>query len=69
MSLLAGSEMIESKIIPAVAEFMSDKELAKVFEGYMFSLGWWDTELKTSDLREQRRLGIDIGKADSSAGK
>jgi len=39
MSLLAGSEIFERKIIPAVAEFMSDKELAKVIEGYMFSLG------------------------------
>jgi Protein of unknown function (DUF3433) len=69
MSLFAGSEMIERKIIPTGAEFMSDKELAKVFEGYMFSLGWWDNCVKTSDLREQRRFGIDIGKADSSAGK
>jgi hypothetical protein len=61
--------MIERKVIPAVAALMSDKELAKVIEGYMFSLRWRDTEVNTSDLRELRRFGIDIEKADSSAGK
>lgn len=54
MSLIAGSEMVERKIIPPGAGFMSDAELAKVFEGYMFSFGWWDTGGKTIDLAEQR---------------
>lgn len=66
MSLLAGSEMVERRMVPAGAEFMSDKDLAKVFEGYVFSLGWWFTGAKTSDLKEQRRFGVDVGKADAS---
>ena len=69
MSLLAGSEMIERNVIPIGAEFMSEKELARVFEGYFFSLGWWgEAPDKTgkgvvgSNQRLQR-FGIDIGKA------
>ncbi|KAI1629390.1 hypothetical protein EDD37DRAFT_49503 [Exophiala viscosa] len=65
MILLAYSEMIERKIVPPGAEFMNDEALAKVFVGYMFSLGWWDTGMKTGDS-PRRRFGIDIGKADAS---
>lgn len=54
MSLLAGSSMLEN--IPPGAEFMSEKELEGVFEGYLFSLGWW--------AGGKRRFGVDIGEAD-----
>ena len=67
MSLLAGSEMVGREIVPAGAEFMSDKELADVFEGYLFSLGWWDTGAKTSLLGERRRFGVDVGRVDGGA--
>lgn len=63
MMLLAGSGMLDRKVIPPGAEFMSDKQLAKVFEGYMFRLGWWDNagaEVDSSVAR--RRFGIDVGK-------
>ncbi|OAG35913.1 hypothetical protein AYO21_09915 [Fonsecaea monophora] len=73
MSLLAGSEVIDRRIIPAGAEFMSDDELKRVFEGYVFSLGWWDTSpddrtnSPAAGGQKQRRFGIDIGKADAGA--
>ena len=69
MSLLAGSEMIERNVIPVGAEFMNEKELARVFDGYLFSLGWWgDTREKTGigvagPKRQSQRFGIDMGKA------
>ncbi|KAK4940635.1 hypothetical protein LTR10_019265 [Elasticomyces elasticus] len=65
MSILADSEIIERKIIPSGSGLISDQALAKSFEGYMFSLGWWDTEDETSDS-SLGRYGIDIGKADAS---
>ncbi|OAP59053.1 hypothetical protein AYL99_06351 [Fonsecaea erecta] len=69
MSLLAGSEIIDRKIIPVGAEFMSDEELRSVFEGYVFSLGWWDGSAGGTNSpggQTQRRFGIDIGKADAN---
>ena len=56
-SLLVGSELLDSKeILPASAEFMSDRELKanKHFEDLKVSLGWWPGG----------RYGIDIGQAD-----
>ncbi|KIX95762.1 uncharacterized protein Z520_08470 [Fonsecaea multimorphosa CBS 102226] len=74
MSLLAGSEIIDRKIIPVGAEFMSDGELKRVFEGYVFSLGWWDDSDSTDRDgtsspagQKHKRFGIDIGKADANA--
>jgi hypothetical protein len=70
MRLLAGSEMVERTTIPAGGEFMSDRELTKVFEGYLFSLGWWDTAQRRGTNNSpggQRRFGIDIRKTDASA--
>lgn len=61
MSLLAGSEMCSRAVVPEGAEWMSDKELKKagVFEGYLFSLGWW-----AGDGR--RRFGVDMGRAEKA---
>ena len=57
-SLLAGSEMLSENIIPPGSEWCSDKELLKrgVFEGWLFSLGWWDGK-----EGKGRRFGIDVG--------
>lgn len=55
-SLLAGADMLDRRIIPESAEWMSDTELHDVFEGYLFSLGRFGEGEKT-------RFGIDIGQA------
>lgn len=43
IALLAGSQLCEreSGIIPQGAEYMNEKQLEKVFDGWVFSLGWW----------------------------
>lgn len=58
-SLLAGSEFLE--LIPSGAEWCKDSELRRrgVFEGYLFSMGWWGKAGSP-----ERRFGIDIGKAE-----
>ena len=61
--------MIEKNIVPAGAEFMSEKELARVFDGYLFSLGWWGDSSEqegTGVVRHKQQLqrfGIDIGRS------
>lgn len=44
MALLAGSHLCDrgSGVVPSGAEFMSDGQLKRAFDGYLFSLGWWD---------------------------
>ena len=61
-SLLAGSEMLGKGIIPDGAEWCDDEELRRrgVFEGYLFSMGWW-----ADKHGERRRFGIDVGRADA----
>lgn len=58
-SLLAGSDMLDRKIIPAGAEWMSDKELRRegVYSGYFFSLGRFGEGAR-------RKFGIDVGRAE-----
>ena len=58
MSLLAGSELCTRKVLPAGAEFMDDRELARALDGYLFSIGWWG-----EGKNEERRFGIDVGRA------
>lgn len=43
MGFLAGSKICDPKenIIPPGSEFLRRKELARLFEGRRFSLGWW----------------------------
>lgn len=45
MSFLAGSQLCDrdSSILPPGAEFMSNQQLRPVFDGMVFSLGWWKT--------------------------
>lgn len=61
LSLLAGAEMLSEKVIPLGTEWLSDKEMRArgVFDGYVFSLGWWG-------LEGDERYGIDIGRAEDA---
>jgi hypothetical protein len=54
MVLLAGSEMASRKFVPKGSERISRNTL---WDGWLFSLGWW------GDM-ENRRFGIDVGRAD-----
>ena len=67
-ALLVGSEMLttEKLKIPPGTEFMSNKEMEKsgVFDGWLCSLGWWDT-----NARGEQRFGIDIGQASQEEDK
>jgi Protein of unknown function (DUF3433) len=67
MSLLAGSKMCSRNVMPEGAEWMDDKSLKKagVFEGYLFSLGWWEDRGQDGRLKK-RRFGIDIGRAEKA---
>ncbi|KAL6915461.1 hypothetical protein FSST1_006956 [Fusarium sambucinum] len=51
MGFLAGSQLCDpnSGIIPRGAEYMTDKELEEVFDGWVFSIGWWHTQ-KSSEV-------------------
>jgi hypothetical protein len=60
MSLLAGSELCERRIMPEGAEFMNEQELERVLQGWQFSLGWWETE--APDGQGPPRFGIGVGK-------
>lgn len=46
MALLVDSQLCDhdSGVIPEGLEYMSEKESRKFFDGWVFSLGWWDTE-------------------------
>lgn len=65
MSLLAGSDLCRRAVIPEGAEFMTDEELEKVFEGYLFSLGWFGARGGGEGGGEER-FGIDVGRADKA---
>ncbi|KAF5663644.1 hypothetical protein FHETE_7349 [Fusarium heterosporum] len=43
MSLLADSQICEkgSGIVPEAAQYMSESQLRRTFDGWVFSLGWW----------------------------
>lgn len=66
-TLLAGSEMCTRRVIPEDADRMSERELQKagIFDGWVFSMGWWGEEVAGSTLPGKgRRFGIDVGRAD-----
>jgi hypothetical protein len=46
MAFLAGSQLCAhgSGIIPRGAEYMTDGQLKQAFDGWVFSLGWWQKE-------------------------
>ncbi|KAJ9636690.1 hypothetical protein H2199_007683 [Coniosporium tulheliwenetii] len=60
-SLLAGSEILGQEFLGRGAEWLTDEELWKKFEGWTFSLGWWEQA-----AGGRRRFGIDVGNADES---
>ncbi|PYI19440.1 hypothetical protein BO99DRAFT_458912 [Aspergillus violaceofuscus CBS 115571] len=55
-SLLAGSDLVRSDVLPAGSEWCGDRELLRrrVFAGWVFGLGWWDGG----------RFGVDVGRAE-----
>ncbi|WYZ36197.1 hypothetical protein EsH8_XI_000080 [Colletotrichum jinshuiense] len=70
MALFAGSEMC-SNIIPYGAEWMGKRELDRLFQGYLFALGWWSFSATEADSQSidslmitplaEERFGIDVG--------
>jgi hypothetical protein len=60
MELLARSEMCSAEtVIPKGAEWWTDQEREGrgLFEGWVFSLGWWGN-------KAPRWYGIDVGRAE-----
>lgn len=56
MALLAGSDLCDEKkaLIPPGAVWTRKKELDKVFDGWLFGLGWWQQdEIRGSDHVEE----------------
>ena len=39
-SLFAGSQIVKLGVIPSGAQWLSDEELERLFNGYLFRLGW-----------------------------
>lgn len=64
MSLLAGSEICERRIMPEGAEFMNDKELEAALQGWQFSLGWWETQ--DAENEGSSRFGIGVGRSEGT---
>lgn len=75
MTLVAGSEMCSRAVVPQGAEWMTDQQLREkgVFDGYLFSLGWWEERESESERdldpggvvgRGRRRFGVDVGRAE-----
>lgn len=71
MAFLAESQLCDrgSRVIPQGAEYMGEKQLRKVFDGWLFSLGWWQIsspvaeERGLKDTQESRDSGKTIGGA------
>ncbi|KAK7426093.1 hypothetical protein QQZ08_007403 [Neonectria magnoliae] len=59
-TLVAGSEMASSRIVPPCAEWRSDKELKQlgIFEQYVYALTWWVEY--GGDRSSRQRYGIDV---------
>ncbi|KAK7512389.1 uncharacterized protein IWZ02DRAFT_508759 [Phyllosticta citriasiana] len=65
-SLLAGNmEMFSAEKFNGEAQWWDDKELERrgVWQGYVFSLGWWSSGVQ-GPHGEVKRFGIDVGRAD-----
>jgi hypothetical protein len=65
MAFLADSEICSARkrLLPARAEWMSEKEIDRIMHGWLFSLGWWPSRDKCADgdddgdsVREQKQL-------------
>ncbi|KAL1392124.1 hypothetical protein HDK64DRAFT_335025 [Phyllosticta capitalensis] len=65
-SLLAGnSEMLSAEGLKGEAQWWDPRELQNkgVWQGYVFSLGWWGAG-EQGPHGEKKRFGIDVGRAD-----
>ncbi|KAH0431144.1 hypothetical protein CcaCcLH18_07322 [Colletotrichum camelliae] len=70
MALFAGSDLCANHI-PEGAVWMNKQQLDQLFEGYLFSLGWWKRNVEEADSQDnddetrassiEERFGIDIG--------
>ncbi|TKA72596.1 hypothetical protein B0A49_07756 [Cryomyces minteri] len=61
-SMLAGSEMLHSSVIPEGSEWRDSDELASVYERWVFSLGWWGEKGS-----KESRFGVDVGAAEKTS--
>jgi hypothetical protein len=54
MAFLAGSQLCDrdAGIIPQGAEYMTDGQLKEAFDGWVFSLGWWQKEEASVESEE-----------------
>ncbi|KAM0551200.1 hypothetical protein ACHAPJ_008542 [Fusarium lateritium] len=70
MAFLAGSHLCDpnSGIIPQGAAFMSDRQLKQAFNGWTFSLGWWQSEETSANRSNDAGYGVStFGKPSSAA--
>ncbi|OJD34187.1 uncharacterized protein BKCO1_2500098 [Diplodia corticola] len=66
-SLLAGSSVLEARVIPPGSEWCGDRELERLglFKGLRFSMGWWgNSDADERGQGERERFGIDVGIAE-----
>ncbi|KAF5570131.1 hypothetical protein FPHYL_1407 [Fusarium phyllophilum] len=64
MAFLAGSQLCDrdSGIIPEGAEYMTNGQLKKAFDGWVFSLGWWqkgEASVESEETNEGARISGD----------
>ncbi|KAI1066779.1 hypothetical protein LB506_012078 [Fusarium annulatum] len=67
MAFLAGSQLCDrdSGIIPQGAEYMADGQLKKAFDGWVFSLGWWQKGEASVESEERSDDARTSGETDS----
>ncbi|KAG6978342.1 hypothetical protein FocnCong_v011863 [Fusarium oxysporum f. sp. conglutinans] len=66
MAFLAGSQLcdLDSGIIPRGAEYMTDGQLKEAFDGWVFSLGWWQKEEASVESEEPNDDASTLGDRD-----
>ncbi|KAH7195352.1 hypothetical protein DER44DRAFT_814067 [Fusarium oxysporum] len=66
MAFLAGSQLCDrdAGIIPQGAEHMTDGQLKEVFDGWVFSLGWWQKEEASVESEEPNDDASTLGDRD-----
>ncbi|KAH7205624.1 hypothetical protein BKA60DRAFT_466459 [Fusarium oxysporum] len=66
MAFLAGSQLCDrdAGIIPQGAEYMTDGQLKEAFDGWVFSLGWWQKEEASVESEEPNDYASTLGDRD-----
>ncbi|KAJ4038290.1 hypothetical protein NW756_008576 [Fusarium oxysporum] len=66
MAFLAGSQLCDrdAGIIPQGAEYMTDGQLKQAFDGWVFSLGWWQKEEASVESEEPNDYASTLGDRD-----